>query len=313
MGATNWLTLVYYFGHPHRDLGELSDQLYWFHRLYMKSINHKLTLFWLILFEAIHGLAILSHIMAVCADPGSLDTYMCPFEGLPEATLREKAKTMKAEDMELVYGSKCDKCNGRWKPPRAHHCNRCDKCIFRMDHHCSWIGNCIGQANQKYFILFLAYTILGCLLNILFFPALWISCWWNNICQRRSFWVGLGLVTICFLLGHMAKTYLTEMLEAVQTNSTLVESYQGTHGKSQKMSESLREIFGPKKYFWWLPIPPNITLDFHEVVYRDNPLEENTTTDSSSKAVVDKEEKMTVVDASEHEGGDYTTSEKASW
>lgn len=27
-----------------------------------------------------------------------------------------------------------------------------------MDHHCVWIRNCIGQANQKYFVLFLVYV-----------------------------------------------------------------------------------------------------------------------------------------------------------
>lgn len=30
----------------------------------------------------------------------------------------------------------------------------CKRCIRRMDHHCVFINNCVGENNQKYFILF---------------------------------------------------------------------------------------------------------------------------------------------------------------
>ncbi|WOL18927.1 protein S-acyltransferase 11 isoform X4 [Canna indica] len=48
------------------------------------------------------------------------------------------------------------------KPPRAHHCRSCRMCVLDMDHHCPFIGNCVGSANHRYFITFLIAVVVGC-------------------------------------------------------------------------------------------------------------------------------------------------------
>lgn len=56
----------------------------------------------------------------------------------------------------------CETCM-RYKPPRAHHCAICQKCVLKFDHHCPWINNCVGLHTHRNFVLFLVFTSLICI------------------------------------------------------------------------------------------------------------------------------------------------------
>lgn len=49
------------------------------------------------------------------------------------------------------------------KPPRAHHCRSCRMCVLDMDHHCPFIGNCVGAANHRAFVAFLICIVVSCI------------------------------------------------------------------------------------------------------------------------------------------------------
>jgi len=54
-----------------------------------------------------------------------------------------------SNSMHLSDGSnwRCRDCH-LWQTLRTKHCHDCDKCVLRFDHHCTWLGTCVGQRNH---------------------------------------------------------------------------------------------------------------------------------------------------------------------
>lgn len=72
-------------------------------------------------------------------------------------------KQLIAENYHLDYV--CVPCE-TLMPENAQHCNYCNRCVQKFDHHCVFINNCLGYKNHRYFLLFLlsyAFYLLGVL------------------------------------------------------------------------------------------------------------------------------------------------------
>ena len=49
---------------------------------------------------------------------------------------------------------------------RSKHCLVCQCCVEEFDHHCFWVGNCIGKKNYTLFFIFLVVILINTLYNI---------------------------------------------------------------------------------------------------------------------------------------------------
>ncbi|XP_045019853.1 palmitoyltransferase ZDHHC3 isoform X5 [Bubalus kerabau] len=127
-----------------------------------------------LVFNLLAFLALASHCRAMLTDPGAVPKG--------NAT-KEFIESLQLKPGQVVY--KCPKCCSI-KPDRAHHCSVCKRCIRKMDHHCPWVNNCVGENNQKYFVLFTMYIALISLHALIMVGFHFLHCFeedWTNLLQ----------------------------------------------------------------------------------------------------------------------------------
>ncbi|KAI4346306.1 hypothetical protein L6164_007219 [Bauhinia variegata] len=193
-------------------------------------------------FSILASLCLFSFFICVLTDPGHV-----PSSYIPDVEDRGISGLGTAQNS--TEQKKCDKCFA-YKPPRTHHCRVCRRCVLRMDHHCSWINNCVGYRNYKAFFVLALYATIASIYSTVIFISCVLQKDWELVrgTPLKIFYVICG-VTLFTLTGSLS-TLSGWHVYLVLRNKTTIEYYEGKRAKwlARKSGQSYRHPFNLGAY-----------------------------------------------------------------
>lgn len=114
--------------------------------LYIIPFTRNYRIEFAIAFGVMSGMLIFSFILAAVVNPGYIKRD-------PEIDFQELLDNTDAYNV-------CPDCK-IIRTPRSRHCNICNKCVERFDHHCPYLNNCVGYRNHKFFLTFIVLLVLN--------------------------------------------------------------------------------------------------------------------------------------------------------
>ncbi|XP_059666049.1 probable protein S-acyltransferase 15 [Cornus florida] len=171
-----------------------------------------------LIFTFLAFLSLFSFFVCILTEPGGVPSTYVPDVEDSQVCEQEPKKTG-------VHLRHCDKCSA-YKPPRAHHCRVCRRCVLRMDHHCLWINNCVGHRNYKAFVVLVLYATMASIYS----SVIVVSC-----CALQTDTSGRAPLKIFYIsclamivsLSLTLGTLLSWHIYLIMHNMTTIEYYEG--------------------------------------------------------------------------------------
>lgn len=224
-----------------------------------------------VVFTAVALMCVFNYAVAIFRDPGRV-----PLNYMPDIEDNQNPiHEIKRKGGDLRY---CQKC-AHYKPPRAHHCRVCKRCVLRMDHHCIWISNCVGHANYKVFFIFVMYAVAACVYSL----VLLVGSLTNDPLKDeeqsgdsfRTVYVISGLLLVPLSLA-LAVLFVWHIYLILQ-NKTTIEYHEGVramwlaekggqiykHPYDLGVYENLTMVLGPNIFRWLCPTSRHIDSGLH--------------------------------------------------
>ncbi|RWS28363.1 uncharacterized protein B4U80_09446, partial [Leptotrombidium deliense] len=201
-----------------------------------------------VLYQTVVILLTWSHSKASFSDPGIVPTHKnnSDLRGDTQHSLISPENSCRRAEWSV-----CSKCE-TYRPPKAHHCRICQRCIRKMDHHCPWINNCVGELNQKYFLQFLFYVGVLCLQTLASILTEYLK---REKHSQSKIIHTVVLLVESLLFGIFVTAVLTDQFQAIFNSETNIERHKNTKNTNVRSKRHLlSEVFGKGPLFlWFLP------------------------------------------------------------